>query len=123
MIGGIPKASLNNPAGRLLSFLSSFTAQMYSTHFVGMFKSLDQEEVFNQITWMVGGMMTALAKDSISGREKEITDEELVIRTIQSSPAVAPYSLVKLFSDPISLQLGADAVQEVSNLGSIATKD
>lgn len=123
MIGGIPKASLNNPAGRLLSFLSSFTAQMYSTHFVGMFKSLDQEEMFNQITWMVGGMMTALAKDSISGREKEITDEELVIRTIQSSPAVAPYSLVKLFSDPISLQTGADAIQEVNNLGSIATKD
>jgi hypothetical protein len=123
MIGGIPKAFLDNPAGRLLSFLGSFSAQLYSTHFVGMFKSLDQEELANQITWLVGGMITTLAKNAAFGGDKEISDEELFTRTMMSSPAVGLYSAVHLFANPIVPQMAADAMDDMTRTAKIVSKE
>lgn len=111
--GGIPKAFVNNPAGRLLGLLGSFTAQMYSTHFIRGLKHLDGEEYLNQLSWLMGGVITAMAKDKILG-DGEITEDEIMKRAIMSSPALSPLSVMHLFSSPVYTGVAQEAMEDLS---------
>lgn len=118
-IGGIPKFFVDNSAGRLLSFVGSFTAMMYNVHFLGGLRSMDAEEAASQIAWLVGGMASTLAKDAIFGDpDNPISDEELVKRTLMSSPALSAFAIVNLFSNPVA---PAQADYAMTTLGNIAT--
>lgn len=80
---------------------------------------MDGEEVFAQSAWLVGGLMSTLARDAIFGDpDRPLSDEELIKRTLMSSPALGAFSIASMFSDPIAL---SQANTAMGALGNIAT--
>lgn len=124
MIGGVPKAFVNNSAGRLLSFVGSFSAQMYNTHFLGGLRSMDGEEVMAQSAWLIGGLVSTLARDAIFGNpDRPLSEDELIKRTIMSSPALGAFSIATMFSDPVALSQANTAMSAMGNLATFGVEN
>ena len=102
-LGGTPTGAINNEAGKLLSAVTQFMAQTYSSQAVAGIKYFDRDELFNQLALQLAGFVSYSAKSTITARE--YNDEDAMLYALMMNPIMAPVSLASTYVDPVPLSV------------------
>lgn len=102
-LGSIPTGMVNNAAGILLSSLTHFMTQTYTTQFIAKGKYGGVSNYSDMALWVLSGYTTYYAKAYATGKEPK--HEDAVLYAILSSPIMSPVNVAGMMIDPVSLSV------------------
>lgn len=102
-LGAIPTGMINNSAGVLLSSLTHFMTQTYTTQFIAKSKHGGMSNYSDMALWVLSGYTTYYAKAYATGKDPK--HEDAIMYAILSSPIMSPVNVAGMMIDPVSLSV------------------
>jgi hypothetical protein len=119
IVSSLPHITTTDNAGRLVGFMTSFTAQSFTTKALQGLKRPDMRSAVETSVYFLGTYAGMYGRDIVTGKHKD-TDEyydELMFKTIMMMPLTAPYGMLSMMSDPMATSVVGDSVQQMSKIG------
>ena len=120
IVSSLPHITTTDNAGRLVGFMTSFTAQSFTTKALQGLRRPDMRSAVETSIYFLGTYAGMYGRDIVTGKHKD-TDQyydELLYKTISMMPLTAPYGMLSMMSDPMATSVVGDSVQQMSKIGS-----
>lgn len=122
----ISKFFINNPAGKLVGSLLSFSLSIYNSWFIGALKYGDKSTAMEMSLYFAGAMASTWARNELFGH-RDLTEEELITRSIMQMPMMGGIGAYMGVTDPIVFQTAdkaqTKAMNVISELGSMVNNE
>lgn len=114
IISSLPHSGLTSDAGRLLGFMTSFTAQSYTTKALAGIKRPDMRSFMETNIYFMGTYAGIYARDRLNGKETD--DKELMYKAIMMMPLTSPYGIATMMADPMAPSIIGDSVTQMNRI-------
>lgn len=122
----VSKFFINNPTGRLLGALLSFSLSLYNSIFIGALKYGDKSTAMDWSLYFGGAVTSVWARNKIFGKE-DLEDEELIKRALMQMPFMGGVGALQGITNPIIFQkadkVDTTASKVVSDIGGLINND
>ena len=107
-LGAIPTGSINSTAGIMMSGLTHFVSQTYTTQALAKFRHGGFANYADSGLWVLSGAMSYYAKAYATGREPN--HDDAIMYAIMQSPIAAPFAVAGMMIDPVALSVVQKAI-------------
>ena len=119
IVSSLPHITTTDNAGRLVGFMTAFTAQSYTTKALQGLRRPDMRSAVETTIYFLGTYAGMYGRDIVTGKHKD-TDEyynDLMFKSITMMPLTAPYGMLSMMSDPMTTSVAGDSIQQMSKIG------
>jgi hypothetical protein len=120
-LGAIPTGSINNSAGIILSSLTHFVSQTYTTQALAKFRHGGFANYADSGLWVLSGAMSYYAKSYATGRKPN--NDDAIMYAIMQSPIASPFAVSGMMIDPVSLSIVQKAIAAAKSNVEYVIKD
>jgi hypothetical protein len=117
VLSSLPHGAVTSDAGRLLYFMTSFTAQSWTTKVLAGMKYPDMRSFAETNVYFLGTYAGLYAKDQLSGKTKKKTQSDLIYQSLMMMPIGAPYAIASMVSDPMAATIIPDTFKKFDRAG------
>lgn len=114
----LPHVALTSDAGRLVSFMTHFTATSYTTKFLQGVKRPDLKSYADTMIYFMGTYVGVYARH-LATEQEEPDPKEVLYKSIMMMPMTAPYGIYSMVTDPMTTSMPNDIITEMSKLQDI----
>jgi len=107
-LGAIPTGSINSTAGMIMSSLTHFVSQTYTTQALAKFRHGGFANYADSGLWVLAGAITYYAKSYATGRKPD--HDDAIMYAIMQSPIAAPFAVAGMMIDPVALSVVQKAI-------------
>jgi hypothetical protein len=120
-LGAIPTGSINSTAGIMMSGLTHFVSQTYTTQALAKFRHGGLANYADSGLWVLSGAMSYYAKSYATGREPD--HDDAIMYAIMQSPIAAPFAVAGMMIDPVALSVVQKAMMAAKSNVEYVVKD
>jgi hypothetical protein len=120
-LGAIPTGSINNSAGIILSSLTHFVSQTYTTQALAKFRHGGFANYADSGLWVLSGAMSYYAKSYATGRKPN--NDDAIMYAIMQSPIASPFAVSGMMIDPVALSVVQKAIAAAKSNVEYVIKD